>query len=114
MGMVLGKKRDSLFLLMKRNHPVTILLIFGISLLLALSCAYACYDDLLEADFLSTGSKYESQDADGFLLERQNPASVAAKPLTSFLLWAGNSLILGSVFSLPPGMTYPTLSALRC
>jgi len=113
-GLLSTDHRDSLFLLMKRNHPVTILLIFGISQLLTLSCAYACYDDFLEADFLSTDSKYESQDADGFLLEKQNPASVAAKPLTSFLLLAGNSLILGSVSSLPPGMTDPTLSALRC
>ena len=114
MGTALEKKVYSLFFLMKRDHPFSILLILGISLLLTFSCAYANYDDLLEADFLSTGVKFESQDADGFLLEKQNPAGLAAKPLTAFLLLAGNSLALGSVFSLPPGVTDPTFSVLRC
>jgi hypothetical protein len=114
MGTLLGKKRDSLSLPMKRNHPVTILLIFGISLLLTLSSSYASYDDLLEADFLSTGAKYETRDADDFLLEKQNPANMTEKSLPAFLLFTGNSLVLCSVFSPPPGVTDPTLSALRC
>ena len=114
MGMILPKKKNPLFLLLKRNSPFAIPLIFGISLLLTISCAYAYYDDLLEADFLSPGAKYESQDLDNFFLEKQNPANVAAKPSAVFLLWAENSLPLCSVFSLPPGVTDPTLPLLRC
>ena len=114
MGMILPKKKNPLFLLVKRNPPLAIPLIFGISLLLTISCAYAYYDDLLEADFLSPGAKYESHDLDNFFLEKQNPANVAAKPSAVFLLWAENSLPLCSVFSLPPGVTDPTLPLLRC
>jgi hypothetical protein len=114
MGMVSGKKGDPLFLGMKKNHPFSIAVIFGISLLLTLSCAYAYYDDLLEADFLSPGAKYESQDCDNFFLEKQNPASMAAKPLTVFLLWAGNFSAFCLVFSLPPDVIDPTPSILRC
>jgi hypothetical protein len=108
------KKGGSLFLGMKKDHAFSVAVIFGISLLLTLSCAYAYYDDLLEADFLSTGAKYESQDCDDFFLEKQTPASTAAKPLTLFLLWVGNFLGSCSVFSLPLDVTDPTISILRC
>jgi hypothetical protein len=114
MGMVPAKKGYPLFLGMKKDHSFSIVVIFGISLLLTLSCAYAYYDDLLEADFLSTGAKYESQDCDNFFLEKQNLASTAAKPLTAFLLWVGNFSASCLVFSLPLDVTDPISSILRC
>lgn len=112
MGMGPEKKGDSLFLGMKKDHAFSVAVIFGISLLLTLSCAYAYYDDLLEADFLSTGAKYESQECDDFFLEKQTPASTAARPLT--LLGVGNFFASCSAFSLPVDVTDPTISILRC
>jgi hypothetical protein len=114
MGMVPGMKGDPLFFGMKKDHPFSIAVIFGISLLLTVSCAYAYYDDLLEADFLSAGAKYESQDCDNFFLEKQNLASMAVNPLTGFLLWAEKSSAFCLVFSHPPDVTDPTTSILRC
>ena len=114
MGMIPEKRRYPVFLGMKKDHAFSIVVIFGISLLLTLSCAYAYYDDLLEADFLSTGAKYESQDCDDFSLERQTPASAASKPSIGSLLWAGILSAFCLVFSLSPDVTDPTPSILRC
>ncbi len=114
MGMIPEKRGYPLFLGRKKDHAFSIAVIFGISLLLTLSCAYAYYDDLLEADFLSAGAKYESQDCNDFFLQKQNPASMASKPLSVFLLWLGNFSAFCLFFSLSPDVTDPTGSILRC
>ncbi len=99
---------------MKKNRAFSILLIFGISLLLTLSCAYAGYDDLREADFLATGAKYENQDLDDFFLEKLYPPSAATKSPAGSLLFAEPSLIFASAFSLYPGVTDPAIPVMRC
>ncbi len=98
---------------MKRD-PLFILLIFAISFLLALSGAYACYNDIEEADFLTKGKKYEAADTEDLCVDKQNLTWVAPPPIPAFLSLEENffGLLLG--FSSPAPLIPPASSVLRC
>jgi len=108
------RKGISLFLGLKKDRPFLTLLILGVSLILTLSSGYACYDELQEADCLSTSAKYETQDLGDFFLEKQNLANGVAKASNPDLLFGEISRAIRSLFSLPPAWTDPTHSVLRC
>jgi hypothetical protein len=73
-------KRDFLFRL----------LIFVVSFLLPLSGAYSCYDVIVEADFLTTGVKFEAADRDNLLLNKQNLMGMIPTPSSSLLILGDN------------------------
>jgi len=106
MGRMLGRKRTL--------SPLTVPLIFVFSLLLTLVPAYACYDDMAEADFLSAGLKFEAEDADISLLEKQPHGIAAAIPWVAFHPPAGSGSARDSFFSVPLGLNDPAPSILRC
>jgi hypothetical protein len=95
-------KKDRLF----------ILLIFMISFLLPLSCAFSCYDVIVEADFLRNGVKYEAVDIENLFLDKQNLTGVIPFPCCLFFEDKFFELLLG--FSIPTPLIHPTSSVLRC
>ncbi len=98
---------------MKRG-PFSILLIFALTFLLPLSCAYSCYDVIAEADFLTDGSKYEALDAENLLVDRQNLMGMIPNPLSSLLSLGDNLFEPFSHFSPPIPAINQTSSLLRC
>ena len=90
------------------------LLIFVISFLLPLSCAYSCYDVIVEADFLTNGVKYEAGDITNLFLDKQNLTGMIPHPFSLFLFLAENFFDPFSGFSLPAPLIPETSSVLRC
>jgi hypothetical protein len=68
-------KRDRLFLS----------IILAISFLFPLSCAYAYYNNLVEADFLTRGTKYEAVDIDNLVVDKHNLTGVTPPLISTFL-----------------------------
>jgi hypothetical protein len=98
---------------MKKDR-LSILLIFAISFLLPLSCAYSCFNVIVEADFLTRGVKYEGVDIENLLLDRKSLAGVVPNPFFLSLLPVDNFFEPLSAFSLPIPLVYLTSSILRC
>jgi hypothetical protein len=96
---------------MKRG-PSFILLIFAASFLLPLSCAYSCYNLIVEVDFLTNGVKYEAGDIENLSVDKQNLTGVVPFPCGLFLEENFFELLLG--FSIPTPLMHPTSSVLRC
>ena len=71
---------------MKRDRP-SFLIILAISFLFPLSSAYAYYDDILEADFLTLGTKYEAADIDNLVVDKYNLTGMTP-PLVSIFLFS--------------------------
>jgi len=91
-----------------------VLVIFVISFLLPLSCAYSCYDVIVEADFLTNGAKYEAVDIANLFLDKQNLTGMIPHPFSLFLFLADNFFELFSGCPLPPPLAHGTSSVLRC
>ncbi len=89
-------------------------LIFATSFLLPLSCAYACYNDIVEADFLTLETKYEAADMEDLAFDKQNLTGVIFHPLSTFLFLEDNffGALPGSFLSMP--LIHPISSVLRC
>lgn len=98
---------------MKRG-PFFILLIFAVSFLLPLSCAYSCYNVIVEADFLANGVKYEAGDIENLLIDKQNLTGLISNPFSPLLFLKDNSFEPFSEFSLSIFIIHQTSSLLRC
>jgi hypothetical protein len=97
-------KRDRLFLS----------IIFAISFLFPLSCAYAYYNNIVEADFLTRGTKYEAADIDNLVVDKHNLTGVTP-PMVSTLLFVEDN-IGGPHFYFPLStpLNHLASSVLRC
>jgi len=98
---------------MKRDR-LSFAIILGISFLLPLSCAYDYYDDIMEADFLTFGTKYEAADIDNLLVDKHNFAGLNPPPVSTLLYFAGNFWSLYGFFPLATPLNQPSSSVLRC
>ncbi len=98
---------------MKRNFLFS-LLIFAVSFLLPLSGAYSCYNVIMEADFLTTGVKFEAVDKDNLLLDKQNLMGMIPTPFSSLLFLRDNFFDPFSDSSLSIPAPHQTSSLLRC
>ena len=85
----------------------------ALCLLLAFCCAYDCYNEIMEADFLTLGKKYEAQDIGNLLIDKKNLAGGSPQPLSSFIFLEKNSWENLPVFSLLLPLI-PLTSILRC
>jgi hypothetical protein len=90
-----------------------IILIFVLSLLLPFSCAYDCYNGLVEADFLTLGQKYEAPDIDNLLIDKKNLTGDIPQPLFSFVFLEGNFCLNFSLLALLNPVV-PLAYILRC
>jgi hypothetical protein len=95
-----------------KKGPFFLLLIFAVSFLLPLSCAYSFYDVIVEADFLTNGVKYETGDIENLSVDKQNLTGVIPFPCRTFFEDNFFELLLG--FSIPTPLIHPTSSVLRC
>ena len=85
----------------------------ALCLLLVFCCAYDCYNDIMEADFLTLGKKYEAQDVGNLLIDKKNLTGGSPQPFSSFTLLEnnfGDNLPVSS-FLFP---LIPLTSILRC
>jgi hypothetical protein len=89
-------------------------IILAISFLFPFSCAYAYYDDIVEADFLTRGTKYEAADIANLVVDKFNLTGVTP-PSVSTWLFSGDTF-WGPNFYLPlsPYPNHPASSVLRC
>jgi len=100
-------------LFMKRDR-LSFLFIVAISFLFPLSCAYAYYNDIMEADFLTRGTKYEAADIENLVIDKYNLIGVTP-PLGSTFLYPKENFLgtyLDFPLSTPPH--HPASSVLRC
>ena len=90
-----------------------IFLRIALCLLLAFCCAYDCYNDIMEADFLTLGKKYEAQDVGNLLIDKKNLTGGSPQPFSSFTLLENNfwDNLPVSSFLFP---LIPLTSILRC
>ena len=112
MNKIGNNKFDSPFPIVKMDRSA-ILLTIALSLLLPFSCAYDCYNGLVEADFLTLGQKYEAPDIDNLLIDKKNSTGGIPQPLFSFVFLEGNFFPNFSLLALlnpPVLLTY----ILRC
>ncbi len=89
---------------MKKGH-LFIAFVFATSLLFPLSCAYSGYMDIVDADFLSGGKKYEAADPHDVAADKPSLPGIIS--LTSSALPSFFDL---SLFSLFPAFSNLSLS----
>jgi len=72
------------------------------------------YTVLIEADLLSSGEKYEDQDAEDFSLDKQLNFTINSSPLSIFSLWENNLFhsLTGLALQIPSSDQKPL--TLRC
>ncbi len=99
---------------MKGDYLFFILLIFAISFLVPLSCAYSHYNDLIEADFLTHGKKYEAADLEDLCVDKQVLNWVAPPPIPVFLFLEYDFFSFLLAASFPAPLIQPTSTVLRC
>jgi len=85
----------------------------ALCLLLAFCCAYDCYNEIMEADFLTLGKKYEAQDIGNLLIDKKNLTGENPQPLSFFIFLGKDFWDNPSVFSLLFPLI-PLPSILRC
>ena len=85
----------------------------ALCLLLAFCCAYGCYNDIMEADFLTLGKKYEAQDIGNLLIDKKNLTGGNPQPLSFFIFLENSFYDNLPVFSLLFPLI-PLTSILRC
>ena len=91
--------------------------IFGSLVIISIflfSPAYIDYQVLIEADFLSSGEKYEDRDVEDFLLDKQLNFIVQSSPMPTFSR-PGNNLsdpLIGLSWQIPSSDQKPV--TLRC
>ena len=98
---------------MKRDRLFS-LIILGVSCLFPFSCAYAQYNDLLEADFLTIGTKYEAADIENLVVDKHNLMGLTPLLVSIFLYPEEN--FSGPYWDFPPSTppNHPASSVLRC
>ena len=96
-------KRERLF------FPIAVV----ISFLLPLSCAYDCYDDLREVDFLTRGTKYEAADIDNLLVDKHSLTGVNPPPVSTLFYFPGNFWSLYGVLPVTASPNQPISTVLR-
>jgi hypothetical protein len=76
-----------------KRRPSSIFGILAIAFLFLFSPAYIDYQGLIEADFLSSGAKYEDRDVEDFSLDKQLNLIIDLSPF-SFSSFLGNNLFV--------------------
>ena len=99
---------------MKKHRIISTFLIVGISLIFSLGSAYANYNSLVEADFLTPAVKFEAGDIDGLLVDKQiNWDFIPSGSLVIGSLEIDlHGLLIMSSFQI--GIIDPAFSVLRC
>jgi len=97
----------------KRKQKIQILVAIAISLLLPLLSAYMNYYIIMEADFLSSYSKFENTDLDCLLLSKKQTFTALAG--SSYAFWVAGNLI-GHLSCSYYQVTFPQVKTLvlRC
>ena len=98
---------------MKRERFFS-LIILAVSFLFPFSCAYTQYNDILEADFLTVGTKYEATDLENLVVDKYNLTGVTPPLLSAFLFITVNSLGAYMPFPLSAPPNHLASSVLRC
>lgn len=106
------RKINLLILRVMKKNRLFFFLILVTSFLLPSS--YAGYNDIIEADFLTHGTKYEAQDMEDLVCDKQNVVAVISHALSTFIFI--QDLFFGplSGFSFPTPLTHSISSVLRC
>ncbi len=55
----------------KKHRTISTFLIVGIPFIFILACTYSNYNVLIEADFITDGTKYEAGDLDDLCVDKQ-------------------------------------------
>jgi hypothetical protein len=98
---------------MKRNYlfvSLTLLIIF----IFPLSCAYSLFNTLTEADFLTTGVKYEAADTEDLFIDKQNIVGVMPSPFFVCMFMETELFASPLDISLPTSLQGLSYSILRC
>ena len=98
---------------MKRDR-LSFLIILAISFLFPLSCAYAHYNDIVEADFLTFGTKYEAADIENLVVDKYNLTGVTPPLVSTFLYFKENFWGPYWDFPLSTPPSHLASSVLRC
>ncbi len=98
---------------MKRK-PSSIFGILVIAFLFLFSPAYIDFQQLIEADFLSSGKKYEDRDVENFSLDKQVNLVIDSTPFSFFSLLENYFLTSITGLSLEISSSGPQPLALRC
>ncbi len=77
------------FPLMKKGS-FFIFLLFIVVFLLPLSCAYSCYNEIVEVDSFTPGDKYESADIENLVFDKQTMIWIIALLISFFSFLASN------------------------
>jgi hypothetical protein len=78
------------------------------------SPSYIAYEELIEADFLSSGKKYEDRDAENFSLDKQPNLTIDSSPSSISSLRGNNLLDLLTGLSLQIPLSDQKPVTLRC
>jgi hypothetical protein len=89
-------------------------IVLAISFLFPFSCAYAYYDDIVEADFLTLGTKYEAADIDNLVVDKFNLTGVTPPLVSTFFFSGDNFWGPHLYFPLSTYPNHPASSVLRC
>ena len=89
-------------------------IILAISFLFPLSCANAYYNNIVEADFLMLGTKYETADIDNLVVDKHNLTAVTHPLVSTFLHFEGNFWGRHLYFPLSASPNRLVSSVLRC
>ena len=97
-----------------KRQLASVIGILAIAVLFLFSSAYIDYQQLIEADFLSSGKKYEDRDVEDFSVDKQLNLSIDSSPFSFFLLQANNlfASVIGPSFQIPS--SDPKTFTLRC
>jgi hypothetical protein len=98
---------------MKRDR-LSFLIIVAISFLFPLSCTYAHYNDIMEADFLTRGTKYEAADIENLVVDKYNLTGVTPPLASAFAYLNENFLGPYLAFPLSTPSNHLASSVLRC
>ncbi len=96
------------------KNRFSILLIFAISFLLPYSYAYSCYNEIVEADFLTKGKKYEAADTEGLFADKHKLAAAIPHPSAILTFTESNISAFFEDLSLPAPLIRSTSDTLRC
>jgi hypothetical protein len=97
-----------------KRKSSSILRVLVIAFLFLFSPAYIDYQELIEADFLSSGEKYEDRDAEDFSFDKQLNLITNSSPFSIFLLLSSNLFDSLTDPSSPIPSSDPKSFTLRC
>jgi len=100
--------------MLRKHRAISTFLIVGISLFFSIASAYANYKNLVEADFLTPAVKFEAEDIDDLLVDKQTNWDFMP---SEFLVIESLEIDLPGLFimsSFQMGFIAPPFSVLRC